>query len=145
MKKTCTFLLSLFCIVAWAQKSAINMHRDALSVADISTAAQEHRLMDAFSNADQVQPIGANQFYEAPFEPIYFEAYPSPSHTYVGIDFPSNRNVQFIRILDVSGMVVATYNRWNRLLYVGHLESGLYEIQVVQRNFMAHRAMFYKR
>ena len=146
MKKTCTLVLSLFCIVAWAQKSAINMQRgNALSVADISTTAQEGRLMSALNNSNALNPIGTFQFYEAEFEPIYFEAYPSPSHAYVAIDFPSNTNVQFIRVLDVSGMVVATYSKWDRLLYIGHLQSGLYEVQVVQRNFMAHATMFYKR
>ncbi len=145
MKKTCTVLLSLFCVVAWAQKSAISMQRDALGVANLSTAAQESRMMNALGNPNTLNPIGTNQFYEAEFEPIYFEAYPNPSHNYLGIDFPSNSNVQFIRILDVSGMVVSTYGRWNRLLYIGHLQSGLYEVQVVQRNFMAHATSFYKR
>ena len=146
MKKISTLALSLLCILAWAQKSAINMQSaNVLSVADISTTAQEGRMMRALNTANAIQPIGTYQFYEAEFEPIYFEAYPNPSHEYVGIDFPSNANVQFIRILDVSGMVVATYNQWNRLLYIGHLQSGLYQIQVVQRNFMAHTAMFYKR
>ena len=101
--------------------------------------------MDAISNVNRVDPIGTYQLYEGEFEPIYFEVYPSPGHSYIGIDFPPNRNVQFIRILDVSGMVVATYRQWNRLLYIGHLQSGLYQVQVVQRNFMAHAAMFYKR
>ncbi len=145
MKVMFALLFGLTSMLAWSQKAAGPRISPALAAASLSTSAQYERMISALDNTQILDPIGTQQFYMAEFKPIYFEAYPNPSHNYLGIDFPSNTNVQFIRILDVSGMVVATYNRWSRLLYIGHLQSGLYQVQVVQRNFMAHATSFYKR
>lgn len=144
MKSTLAIILGFLCIGVYAQKQG-NVQRGTQQVSAISTAAQDVRLTNVFANQNTLNPIGTYQFYEGDFSPIYFESYPRFAHDYVAIDFPAFTNVLFLRVLDVSGSVVATYSRWDRTLYIGHLPPGLYQIQVVQRNFMAHASAFYKR
>jgi len=114
----------------------------------VNTAASAARFQNEISAFSQMEPIGIHQFRDAEsttFKPIYFEVYPNPASKWLGCDFPAESNIQFIRILDVSGQVVASYNRWDRLFFVGHLPSGLYQIQVVQFDSFAHATAFYKR
>ena len=145
--KTYLSLIFVFCVsVASGQKLAssklIPMQTQIMA---LNISEQQYRAMNSLSNWSSNQPIGMLQFYEGESQPIYFEAYPNPAHDYLAIDFPAKSNVQFIRILDLSGRVVASYHQWDRLFNISFLQSGMYEIQVVQRNFMAHAQTFYKR
>lgn len=149
MRKSVLLVFLLVGFLAHAQKNTTvpANFTQATDIAPIAYAAQEYRIARTISDWNQLEPIGLNQFKEADesAKPIYFEVYPNPAHNWLGCDFPANQNIRFIRILDVVGQVVGVYHRWDRQFYIGHLHSGLYQIQVVQNDFMAHSTAFYKR
>lgn len=128
----------------------LGVHAQKLSngLNEISTAASAARFQNEVNAFSKIEPIGVNQFRDVAgtsFQPKYFEVYPNPASKWLGCDFPAESNIQFIRILDVAGQVMASYSRWDRLFYVGHLPSGLYQIQLVQFDNFAHATAFYKR
>jgi len=117
------------------------------NISQINTAASAARFQNQVGAFGTMDPIGIHQFRESAgtnFKPIYFEVYPNPASKWLGCDFPAKSNIQFVRILDVAGQVVGSYHRWDRLFYIGHLPSGLYQIQVVQFDHFAHSTAFYK-
>lgn len=131
------FMLSL--ATAFAQKEG--------NVSDINTGSVASRVDDQIRNLNNYQNQGI-QTFKAPdstFTPIYFEAFPQTASTYVAIDFPPERNIQFIRIINIAGEVVASYRPYQRTFYIGKLMSGTYQVQVVQRDFNVHTAVFCKR
>jgi hypothetical protein len=118
------------------------------SPSQINTAAAAARFQSQVGAFGTMDPIGIHQFRESSgtnFRPIYFEVYPNPASKWLGCDFPAESNIQFVRILDVTGQVIASYHRWDRLFYIGNLPSGLYQIQMVQFDFYAHATTFFKR
>ncbi len=146
MKTIISFLLVLLVIPTFGQKMG-NGYGNT-SVASIATDGVENRLMNQLQSLNSIQPIGANQFrdsYMSGMQPVRFAVYPNPAHNWLAADFPANRNIRFVRILNVAGQVVGTYHMWDRQFYIGHLESGMYVVQFVQNNFMAHSTAFYKR
>ena len=148
MRKSVFLVFCMVGFLAHAQKNTIPASfTQASELTPIAYAAQEDRVSKTLSQWNQIQPIGINQFREEnkKDQPIYFEVYPNPAHNWLGCDFPANRDIRFIRILNVVGEVVGIYHRWDRQFYIGHLQSGLYQIQVVQNDFMAHSTAFFKR
>ena len=144
MKEKIILVIVLFSTVLSAQK----MGNLTDQVSNLALEPMAARLQDQVNDLTQFQPLGINQFRNdntADFKPIYFEVYPFTASTWLGCDFPAERNIQFIRIMNVTGQIVATYHPWDRHFYVGHLQSGFYQVQMVQRDFMVHAANFYKR
>jgi hypothetical protein len=125
-----------------------DVNQRIVNVNEVNTAAAAARFHNQVNAFSDMVPIGINQFresYGTSFTPIYFEVYPNPASNWLGCDFPAKSNIQFVRILDVAGQIVASFHRWDRLFYVGNLQSGLYQIQVVQFDNYAHSTAFYKR
>jgi hypothetical protein len=143
MRTYIALLLVIVVLPAFGQKLG-----NGYGVSDISTQTAESRMLSQIRSMNRAEPIGSMQFrndYTAGWDPVYFEIYPNPAHNWLAADFPPNRNIRFIRILNVAGQVVETYHMWDRQFYIGHLQSGMYVVQFVQNNFMAHSTPFFKR
>ena len=143
MKSLLPVLLAFVVFPALGQKLG-----NGYNVADLSTQSVEARMLNQLRSMNRAEPIGANQFrngYTSGWQPVNFEVYPNPAHNWLAADFPANRNIRFVRILNVAGQVVGTYHMWDRQFYIGHLQSGMYVVQFVQNNFMAHSTPFFKR
>ena len=138
----------LFCLFLAGSISAQKLGNITNQVSNLALDPMAARMQDQVDELPGYQPLGINQFRNdntADFKPIYFEVYPFTASTWLGCDFPAERNIQFIRIMNVIGQIVATYHPWDRQFYVGHLQSGFYQVQLVQRDFQVHSATFYKR
>jgi hypothetical protein len=95
-----------------------------------------------------VNGIGAYSFSHSSsgeFSFIDFEVYPKSAMTHVSIDFPPNQNIRFINMLNGMGKVVGKYHIWERTFYIGHLPPGIYAIQLVDFDHVAHEQTFIKR
>ena len=137
----------VFCLFVAANMTAQKLGNIKENVSALEMNQVATRFNNQVEQLNKYEPIGIHQYRDndANFKPIYFEVYPHTASTWLGCDFPTKRNVQFIRIVNVAGQVVGVYHPWDRMFYVGSLPSGLYQLQIVQRNYYAHTTTFFKR
>jgi len=63
-----------------------------------------------------------------------FKIYPNPTKNFINIDNPFNHPISTIKILDISGRIILSFNNNFKKLDVGKLHTGTYILQIVDTN-----------